>query len=122
MISEDDPTIVSNILEEFRAHANNLYRSSMLPISGVPDRVSSVQSKARRLKFEDSSSSISDVPDKKLKLTTPQTREVGKSSNGILLIGNYLIYSVDFQFFFINLQLNIVFCSYVALGSSPAEE
>ena len=83
MISEDDPTIVSNILEEFRANANNYYRSSMLPISVAHDKASLASSKARRLKFEDSSS---DVPDKKLKLTTPQTREPGKSSNGIYCI------------------------------------
>lgn len=83
MIDDDDPTIVSNILEEFRANANNYYRSSMLPISVAHDKASSALSKARRLKFEDSSSNISDVPDKKLKLTTPQTREAGKGSNGI---------------------------------------
>lgn len=85
MINEDeDPTIISNILEEFRANANNYYRSSMLPINVAHDKASSALSKARRLKFDDSQGSgISEVPDKRLRLTTPHMRDARGGSEGI---------------------------------------
>lgn len=96
MINDDeDPTIVSNIMDEFRATA---YRSSMLPNYVPRDKTSSVLSKARRLKFDECvGSRTSENPDKKLKLTTPVTNVSDGSSNGIIFIScfNFLMFSVD---------------------------
>lgn len=69
--ADDDPTIICNMLEEFRANANSYYRSSMLPTTNS----FSSTARSRKLNFDSSSGP---QLEKRMKLASPKRSEMPK--------------------------------------------
>lgn len=73
---DDDPTIICNVLEQFRANSVNYYRSSMLPSTAAHEtNAGTLSTRPRKLKFDFSVKSESEYPDKRMKFSTPQQKE-----------------------------------------------
>lgn len=82
---DDDPTIICNVLEQFRANSNNYYRSSMLPTTMANETNSGVfNTRPRKLQFDSSTKSQSECPDsKRMKFTTPQQKEMTNEGKAV---------------------------------------
>lgn len=68
-----DPTIIFNILKDFRKSADNYYRSSMLPLNVTNDKSTGSFAKPRH-ELDRSGDAKSGIPEKKIKLSTPNNQ------------------------------------------------
>lgn len=81
---DDDPTIICNVLEQFRANSVNYYRSSMLPSTAAHEtNAGTLSTRPRKLKFDFSVKSESEYPDKRMKFSTPQQKENNREGKNI---------------------------------------